>query len=191
MKSPFNSPSPTLHEVGGKEFKFYPTRTSTVGRLRGFLKPLFSAMASLAGDQDRDIGREHVDEQGADGSIKRRTVLSPIDPTLSKQRTQERENSIAVLVDNVTSGPGLRSLALLVTDSLRDDFEANPKDSELDELLLEMGIDQMLEALHGVAKASKEVFAPLMQRVSPGLATLKERLAKVPAEEPPSKPQPE
>ena len=170
--------------VGTEEFNFYPPRTWTVGRLRGFLKPLFTALSSLGGGET-DIGREQIDEQDGVGGIKRRTSLQAIDPVLAKQRSDDRERSIQLLVDNMTSAPALRSLAMLIADSMRDDFDARPSDKELDELIEQFTMDNMVQALHGVALASKELFAPLMERAAPGLKAV---LKRVQGEEQPEEP---
>lgn len=189
MKSPFNSPDPVHHEVDGTSFAFYPPRTWTVSRLRGFLKPLFTALSTISASYETDIGREQVDETESNGSMRRRTMLQAIDPALARQRANERETAVATLIDNLSSQQAMRSLALLVADSMRDDFEKRPTDQELDDLLNEWTLDQLVQALHGVALASKELFAPLVKRVAPGLAALKERLAQTQAEEQPSEPQ--
>jgi hypothetical protein len=189
MKSPFSAPSPVRHSVNGQEFNFYPPRTWTVGKLRGFLKPLFTALSSLGAGGDTDIGREQIDEQDGVGGIKRRTSLQAINPVLAKQRMEERERTIQTLVDNLTSQPALRSLALLIADSMRDDFEGRPTEADLDKLLEEFTLDNMVQALHGVAMASKELFAPLMERAAPGLKAV---LSRVQGEEqPPEQPETE
>ena len=190
MKNPFLSPDPVRHSVDGQEYNFYPPRTWTISKLRGFLKPLFQALASLGANTDSDIGRLQVNEQEGD-SIRQRTELTAIDPVLAKQRAVDRDKTIQMLVDNMASQPAMRSLALLITDSMRDDFDARLGDSDLDKLIDEWTVDQMAQALHGVAKASKELFAPLMERAAPGLTALKGRLSEALEKEPPSEQPPE
>lgn len=182
MKSPFLSPTPVSHEVDGKAYNFYPNRVYVVGKLRGFLKPLFSALSVLSATNESDVSREMLDES-SNGAIRRKTSVQAIDSTLAKQRSEERERNIHTIVETLTAGPGLRSLALLIVDSMRDDYPEKPNDADLDRFLEEVSIDQIVQSLAGVAKASKEVFAPLMERAAPGLAALRSTLKKVPQDD--------
>ena len=184
MKSPFISPTPTIHSVDGKEFNFYPNRTSVVGKLRGFLKPIFAALSILSTTNETDIAREMLDES-SQGTVRRKTSVQAIDVNLAKLRAEERERSIQSIVETLTSTPGLRSLALLIIDSMRDEYPNKPTEADLDAFIDSVTIDQMIQSLAGIAKASKEVFAPLMQRAAPGLAVLRDALKKAPQEEQP------
>lgn len=190
MKNPFISPDPVRHEVGGREFNFYPPRTWTVAKLRGFLKPIFQGLASFVTQNETDVSRLQVNESEGD-KISQRTELGAIDPQLARQRDAAREGTVQMLVDNLTSQPALRSLAVIITDSMRDDFDRKPTDAELDALIEEWSIEQMTEALHGVYKASQDLFAPLMGRAAPGLAALKARLDRAQEESSPTEPEEE
>lgn len=174
---PFFTPRPVEHEVDGRMHNFYPNRTSVLGKLRGFLKPIFRALSTLSATYDTDIGRESVETRGPDGEYQVRTTLKPIEEKLAKQRQEERLATIDYLVENLASPPALRSLALLITDSMRDDFQKKLTDKELDDFIDETPIDALASCLMGVAKASKEVFGPLTNRVEGAISTLKERMA--------------
>lgn len=188
---PFFTPRPVEHEVDGTMRNFYPNRTSVLGKLRGFLKPIFRALSTMSATYDTDIGRESVETRGPEGEYQLRTTLKPIDEKLAKQRQEERLSSIDYLVENLTSPPALRCLALLVTDSMRDEFPKKLTDKELDEFIEELPLDTLASCLMGVAKASKEVFGPLTSRVEGAISTLKARMGSEttqPSEQPSEQP---
>jgi len=179
MKLPFFSPTSTEHEVQGTVMQFYPARVYLVGKLRGFLKPLFQSLATLGASSDTDISREHTESKGADGEYQMRTALSAMDPALVQMRATQKENAINNIVDNLTADASLKAIATLIIDSLRDDYPERPTDAELKEFVENVPLPAMVSLLTGVVKANREVFGPLTARVSAAVATLKRRLEVV------------
>jgi len=176
MKLPFFSPSSIPHEVNGTEYRFYPTRTVLVGKLRGFLKPIFKSIAVLTAESATDTSRNQTETKGTEGEYQLTTTLGALDPALAKMRAEQREGAIEALVDNLMHESSLRSLAMLILDSLRDLQETKPTAAEIDEFVENTTLPTLTQLLVGVIKANKEVFGPLGKRVEKAIATLMSRI---------------
>lgn len=177
--TPFLTPSFVEHPVGEKVCKFYPISTKVLFQLRGLAKPIAKGIASLLTSQQNDIGRESVEVQAPDGGRQLRTTIQPISDSLAKTRFDQRASTLDQLIDQLMSEGASSMLALLVVDSMRDDFPRNPSPADLSKFVAEMPAERMIEMLVGVSKANRKLFDPLKERVTEISATLKGAVARL------------
>lgn len=194
MKFSFLSPTFIEREINGSMVKFHPVRVITVGKLRGFLKPLFRGISAINAAGSTDIAKESVETADKEGFRQIRTELKAVTPEIAKLRSEQREKAIDDLIDALLQDQSMRCMAMLILDSLR--MPSTEKDAK--ELIDETDLETMFELVKGVAAANKEVFGPLTERVETMVSALnRAAMKRVPddaeesAEEQPSDSQPE
>lgn len=183
MKFSFLSPKFIEHSVGDEVLKFYAVRVATAGKLRGFLKPVFRGLAQINAGGANDIGKESTETADKDGFRQLRTELKSITPELAKVRSEQREKAIDDLVDALLQEASMRCIGILILDCLR----APNSEKDAQELVDNTDLGTLFELIKGVAKANKEVFGPLTDRVEEVISTLKRAsMKRVPDDEPES-----
>ena len=88
MKFSFLSPTFIEREINGSMVKFHPVRVITVGKLRGFLKPLFRGISAINAAGSTDIAKESVETADKEGFRQIRTELKAVTPEIAKLRSE-------------------------------------------------------------------------------------------------------
>lgn len=202
MPIPFASPQPVEHSVDGQILKFYPISTRMLFQLRSLAKPIARAIGTLLQSKQNDYGKETVEVKSPEDAYQIRTSVQAISADLAKTRHDQMAAALDSLIDGLVSESTAMSLALLIMDSLREEYPQRPATPQMaQQFLADTPAPAMIELLMGVAAANRKLFDPLKARVADITATLKNQLDGLrtePSEETPttssgstsSKPQP-
>lgn len=188
----FSKPDPIKHVVAGQERNFYPITVSTLLQLRGAAKPLVRAMSVLFGGDD-DLVKKEIQEKTSKSleSYEKRTCIDAVSPELAGQRQKARMAAAEDLLEGLTSEASSRLFALVIVDSMRDDFDKKPTTAkEFDDILSSITADALVEILGGIGAANRKLFGPLMNRAAQFGTVLKSKLDGL-GEDQPEEPQPE
>lgn len=189
MTNPFLSPQPVEHIIDGQSYKFWPVSTKMLFQLRSMAKPIAKAIGTLLSTTQNDYAKETVEVTAPDGGYQQRTTLQAISADLAKARHAQRTEALEALVDGMMNDANAITLALLIMDSMRDNYqrsEVTPAGAQ--KFLSEVPAPAMVEMLAGVGAANKKLFDPLKAWVTEITATLKGQLAeqqRKPSEETP------
>ena len=189
MINPFLSPQPVEHIIDGQTYKFWPVSTKMLFQLRTLAKPVAKAIGTLLTSTQNDFGKETVEVRAPDDGYQIRTTLQPIPADLAKTRHEQRTAALDGLVEGLMNEASSLALALLVMDSMRDQYprsEVTPAGAQ--KFIAETPATAMVEMLAGVGAANKKLFDPLKARVTELTATLRGQLDAQPSK--PSEEQP-
>lgn len=167
-KLAFMEVAPTIHKVGGSEFKFYPISTGTYPLIKDAIKPIARVVATLMTDTSGDNQKTHRAIVSAEDPEKQdtETIIDGIRPDLAALRHTQKMAAMDEFVDTITKRENLLLLAQIVIDSLREDFPpGNADNPKPDEFLRELPLVSVPELAVGVFKANKGLFGPLVERV--------------------------
>jgi hypothetical protein len=181
----FGEPTSIEHEIApGKSVKFFPVSVKTLFKMQAFIKPLSKALVALTSDNSRDAGRmmrdigqpfllpngrpfEQTMPDGSKSVLRdTETIIEAITPELAALRDGQKSKAVEELVEALMLDSNLKSLAEIVTDSMRFDKGTAPPP---DEILDQLPFPVFCECVVGVIKANKGVFEPLGKLMAPTL----------------------
>lgn len=168
MQFSFLNPGFVELEVGGKLLKFYPMSIRALPKLHTLIKPFVKAVSGFFATTDNDVEREFKDinDVTSGGSV-RHTHVKAADLQVSKYRDEQMEKRISSLVDTILEESNHEQLAVLIIDSLRDEWpDAKPSPSDF---LSSMDLAILADLLLGVFEANKVVFSRLTSKLPAGL----------------------
>lgn len=175
----FLNPEYVEHEVNGEELKFFAISVRSLAKLRDVAKPLVQSLQVILSSNEEDSS---VLSKSNDRSGEQIFNRQAHDPEVARLRSNEREKAFNRLVDVLTDAKGMESLAVLVMDSLRENYERPIKDKDAKEMVGKIDLSVWVELLIGLAKANKRVFSPFLpagleKQAKDALGALPERLA--------------
>lgn len=156
----FLEPKAIEHKVGDQKLKFYPMSIGTAFKLKSVGKSLSLLLSVLFTSDKNDAGtkiRLFGNDAGGQDSEQ---IGEPIMPELAALRLKQKADSINSFFDTLTSDETQGIFALIVMDSLRDQF---PKEGRPSAAAFMEGVylPMLPDLLMGVAKANQGVFGPL------------------------------
>lgn len=185
MALSFLSDRSVVHQVLGRDLKFYPISVWTVFRLKGISKTIAKTIATLfeGGDGLRSSDSKETVEGGATGAYQRHRKLDAVAPNIFELRHTHKQVAIDDLVDTLMQEQNCFLLADLIIDSLRDEAKElrGMATDQKRKWLEEMGVDALMECLIGMSKANKAVFDPLVKWAQSALASVRRSDEPVPA----------
>jgi hypothetical protein len=152
------------HEVQGETHKFYILRTSTALKLKSLAKPIGRLLSVVFEKKDKDGGLEET-YQTRNGEETKHVTIHPIAPETLRYRGDRLDKAMTDLIALATDDKNTDMLVMLITDSMRDDFEKG-EDISPSEFLDTFTIDQVKDMLIGVAKANAKVFGPFQKAMT-------------------------
>lgn len=171
------------HSVCGQTLRFYPMRLSTSFMLRTVGKPLAKAFSTLFADTSRDAGVISKDIIAADHSG-REEIGQPISVEMARLRHEQRTQAIEDIIHQFTSPTNSTLVGKLIMDSLRDDFswKGNGEDKIIiddksaNEFMDSVDISSFKDFVVGLAKANKEVFGKVGEKMALAVEGLADRI---------------
>lgn len=142
-------------------FAFYPISVGKLALLRDMGSTIVKALMSIF-DKESEIknprGKHVTRTFGSDGS---ETVYEPVSAEQAAAFNEIQEQNISRLFEALLSPANLNTVALLLIDSMRDEFKRPTNESDVESLIQNCDIEYLTHLLVGFVKAHKEVFSPL------------------------------
>lgn len=161
-------------EINGEKrtLCFYPIRPARLMFLRDVAGALLKALSTLFGAANRDDQRKEQQSFGTDGYV---TKIKPPPTKLIELRKRHTDQAIEQLTTTLLHEENLKVLAMLIMDSLRDEYPNGPDRPE--DFLEQTDMAILPQLLEGLAKGNAKVLGPL----TGVLGNLKGRLLRFPA----------
>lgn len=151
-------------QIGEAEWRFYPVSVARLFQLRETIKNICTSASFLFGGSKDDCGQEIEKITSNEGVIERNNIAA-IQPDLAALRDRQRREGIAASIDALLGDANKLAIGRLLADSLREEFDRNPKDTEIQEFLDTLDLAQLVEMLMGFAEANAKVFGPLGEKM--------------------------
>lgn len=150
------------YTINGTEFKFFPVRIGRLltGEIRDAIAPIVQAVSTLFSSGANVSVEKHTQVDGIESEVpgavytNEKELSVGMAKWLTEQQSAAVRNAVVALIDPKTS----LVIGRVLADSLRDEFEADVKDEEIEEFMGALDLKDIGEFCLGFLKANAEVF---------------------------------
>lgn len=150
--------------IGNNTWNFYPVSVGRIFELRETIKDIFMAATALFSKNKDDVGQQIERIQQGESTIDR-TNIDGLSPQMAEMCDKQKKQAVADAVESLLSERNKLMIGKLLADSLRDEFERNPSDTEINEFIGTLDLASLVEFLMGMAEANAKVFGPVGERI--------------------------
>lgn len=169
-------PPSILGKVGDREFRFYASSGAVLFKLRPVAKVIGRAVAAFTYRPEEETGYTRREWKGEAEGVE--VTVPATDAKLAEQRYAQHREAVEALIDAFLDEKNAPLVALLIHDSMRDEFGSRKKSfstAEAEEFLGAYDVGTIVLLLTHVLNANKQSLGPLWARPAEALAPATER----------------
>ena len=173
-------------EIAGQPFTFYPISIPMLFDLKSTMEPLMKALKTLFSGEVSGAGTKTEEETRDPLSQK---VLAKVthygvpDINVLKLKAEQSDATMKLAIETVFGEQNRMLVGRVLADSLRDEFDGRPNDSQIREFVMDPAFDLtvLIAMLGGFFEVNARVFGPLAQRVKEQIKSRLSNLTPSPA----------